>query len=754
MFGVSTSSFRRKSSRQPASLALACLAVFLLLLPLTLESPGLPVILKADAAAFYLSALSLVQDGDLVCEDTDVRRLFREYPASENLLLMGRGGEHPVYFGVPIVYPVVAAPFAALFGARGLILLNAALFLAMIWMGATYLRRYNGDSLALFFAASFFFLSTGFLYVFWPQAEVLLMACVMASFFWLDRGTGGFEPSTGTGSRRLVPYVAGSAAALAVASYSKPMLVVLALPALYFLAVTRAWKALVAYILSGLLSALALMGAANALTGEPWPYFAPRLATHLDSPVRFMERKVENRLERRVAPGGRDARRGSADQQIRRAVAKLQVTMVEIARDAAPEFLVGRHGGFLVYMPFAALAVFYFVSGGRRSVFRWLLLASAILSAILFVTIVRGNWLGGGGFVGNRYYTAVYPCFLFLVRKIRPPGGIVIGFAAAAVFLGPLIFTSRSAPSHQIHVRNRPFPHLPIEWSLERTLPGSQRVSRNGVIFRGRRDDFVARGDEIWIAGARTVEMFLLSAEPERDFIFDLRNLAPDNEIEVCLQSRCRTTIFGDVPPSGSVERLVFEGQTGARIPRSAATDEGFRYRLLVTSLWGERPRWRSATSRNFYLGAALTFLGSREQLETELYRVQWNSVGSPGPVQPGTWLEVPVVLRNTSQSPWPVVGATRVRIGYRWRAAGGGPELAREGRAELGKDPVGPSQEVRVELRIRAPEAPGSYLLELDLVRERVQWFSAADDDNVHRLEVEVVAPPLGRGLFPATNG
>ena len=66
MIGASTRSFRSRGSPRPSSLALGCLAVFLLLLPLTLESPGLPVILKADSAAFYLAALSLAQDGDLV----------------------------------------------------------------------------------------------------------------------------------------------------------------------------------------------------------------------------------------------------------------------------------------------------------------------------------------------------------------------------------------------------------------------------------------------------------------------------------------------------------------------------------------------------------------------------------------------------------------------------------------------------------------------------------------------------------------
>ena len=101
------------------------------------------------------------------------------------------------------------------------------------------------------------------------------------------------------------------------------------------------------------------------------------------------------------------------------------------------------------------------------------------------------------------------------------------------------------------------------------------------------------------------------------------------------------------------------------------------------------------------------------------------------------------MVVRNRSQSRWPAAGATRVRIGHRWREVEGGPVLAEGERAELGDQHVAPDREVRAALRIRAPEVAGTYLLELDLVRERVRWFSAADDANVYRLQIEVVDPP-----------
>ena len=180
----------RSPARRGPRLALVSLTLLVVLLPLTLTKPGLPVALKADEAAYYLSSLSLWHDGDLVCENEDARRLFREYAGTDNLILMSGGAGGQIYFGVPFVYPLLATPFVGLLGANGMVFLNAALLMAMVWMGAIYLRRDNEEPIATLFAAGFFSLSTAFVYVFWLQAEVFNMACVMAAFFLIERLVG------------------------------------------------------------------------------------------------------------------------------------------------------------------------------------------------------------------------------------------------------------------------------------------------------------------------------------------------------------------------------------------------------------------------------------------------------------------------------------------------------------------------------------------------------------------------------------
>ncbi|MEM7588043.1 MAG: hypothetical protein AAF560_31940 [Acidobacteriota bacterium] len=733
-----------RARRQPP-LGLICLTLFLLLLPLTLSKPGLPVWLKADEAAFYLAALSLWHDGDMMCEDRDAERLFREYSGTDNLLLMSKARGQATYFSVPVTYPLLAAPFVGWFGANGMVLLNAALLMGMVWLGWAHLRRYNSDGLALLFAASFFLLSTAFVYIFWLQAEVLNMACVMIACYLAARVA---EANSGAGlpARRWrcsvprVRYAAGAGVALAIAIYSKPMLIVLSLPMLYALFRARSWRGLGAFAAAGLLTVALLATVAHRLTEQVWPYFAPRIGISLVSPVDYVERRVAPRMPvqaRASAPLTR---------QVSQNVEQAWTTLPTMVLQSASEFLFGRHGGFVVYMPFAVVAVVFFLLAKRRGTFRWWILASGVLAAVLFLAMVRGQWLGGGGFVGNRYFTAVYPSFLFLVRSLRPSWLIAPAYAAAAVFLGPLLITPLGAlvnhPTLQAHARNQPFPHLPLEWSLARKIAGYRQWPVPGAQLYGRPDEIEQRGDELWVRGAKRVGMDLLSTDAERGFVIDVRNLAPNNTVEICVQRDCRRLEFDDVPVRGSKQRLTLDPQPGVAIPRSAWGGEVYRYALRITSEWGEQPRWRGSSKDGFYLGAALAFLGSPEELARELRKVTWLSVEAPPTLPAGATVGVPVVLRNASEHGWLNLGPTRVKLSYHWLSADGRLVTWAGRRTEL-PSPLAAGEQLAAQVVIDTPADVGSYELALDLIRERVGWFSALDIAQAYRIPVEVVAPP-----------
>ncbi|MFQ5350005.1 MAG: hypothetical protein ACE5EG_06155, partial [Thermoanaerobaculia bacterium] len=160
--------------------ALLWLGLTLVLFPLAISKPGLPTGLKSDEPAYYLAALSLARDGDLRFAPGEAERLFDEFPFQtvKNLILMTDDGWRTVYYGKPYIYSLFAAPFAGLFGANGMVSFNMLLLMAMVWMGASYLRRFNRDAVAVAYSAGFFILSSTFAYVFWLHPELFNMACV------------------------------------------------------------------------------------------------------------------------------------------------------------------------------------------------------------------------------------------------------------------------------------------------------------------------------------------------------------------------------------------------------------------------------------------------------------------------------------------------------------------------------------------------------------------------------------------------
>ena len=101
-------------------LVLLSLTLFLVLFPLAAGRPGQPSTLKADEPAYFLMAMSLIEDGDLRCELKDIQRAFDHYPylPLNNLILMTTDGWETVFFGKPYIYSLFAVPAAMLFGAN------------------------------------------------------------------------------------------------------------------------------------------------------------------------------------------------------------------------------------------------------------------------------------------------------------------------------------------------------------------------------------------------------------------------------------------------------------------------------------------------------------------------------------------------------------------------------------------------------------------------------------------------------------
>jgi hypothetical protein len=90
--------------------------------------------------------------------------------------------------------------------------------------------------------------------------------------------------------------------------------------------------------------------------------------------------------------------------------------------------------------------------------------------------------------------------------------------------------------------------------------------------------------------------------------------------------------------------------------------------------------------------------------------------------------------VENTGHATWPRSspdGFGLVRLGAHLVPAGGRPAVLDYGRADLSRDMARGATDV-LGIELKAPDEPGSYRVELDMVREGVAWFSSREPSMV----------------------
>ncbi len=817
----------RPTLHRTVSLPLACLFLVLLAFPLTLGKPGLPPNLKADESAYYLMALSLFHDRDLRLEVEDVDRVFHEYPygAVRNLIAMTDDGWNSAYFGKPYVYSLFAAPLAGPFGADGMIFFNMLLLVAMIWMGAQYLQRFNARPLSELFAAGFFLLANAAPYVFWLHPEVFNMASITACLYLAFTGASVAMPHEPR-DRRALLRAAASGAVLALAVYNKPMFALLGIAPLvaYLWPAHRgeeevsksgevgegseagesggdgaeSWRLggrrAVAWVLGAILGMALISGLAQLLTGHPSSYLGvSRQGVTVCEP---------GKIPAAIVPAETlaDTDDNSAAAREREAVAHSPTGnawswMFRVPRLIPGEFfenlsyfLWGRHTGLFLYMPFAVLAVIFFgrhrwqawrhrLEAPRRDPGRWALLAGLVAVALFFLLFIFFNWHGGGGFIGNRYYVSVYPAFLFLVTVIRPRWLLPVVCLFGGLFLAPLLITPFGSgvpePTLQAHVRNAPFRVFPLELSL-RNVPGYETTRIGDLRLRGRKDVFLPQGDEIWLHGSTRSEIHVLSPERLEQVTFELRSPAPNNEVRLWLGSPWWTQHYEYLhfTQAEQVARLQLEAGEPYRVRTVRLYDDAtgemslgkiYVYRLVVQSSTGRVRPWTrfyppnpcpyftydETRQENFLVGVGLAWLGQNVDLDADLYAVRWGQIDAPASVTVGQRFQLGTRVFNQSALPWPggkqAPGAARVKLSYRWLDPSG-EVVAGLGDGERTELPgtVEPGERVVVRQDVEAPTVTGSYLLEIDLVYERIAWFSQRNGGTTQRIPITVLPAEL----------
>jgi hypothetical protein len=402
-------------------------------------------------------AWSLARDHDLRFDAGDLARIRAEYPGGPQGVFLKRasGGltvdavagfpwvrrvradEPRLYYAKAFVHPLLAAPFVAVLGTRGLLLANALLLSLALALAFGVLRRRGlAPWSAAATAVAMFLLTAVPVYLAWPTPEILGLALV----------TGG-----------LAAWAAGrpllAAVLFGVAGYLKPPNVLMAAPLGLEPLLPRDGTPLLGPGFARRLGESARRGVVLALTAAS--LYGLNVAATGELNYQGGERKTfygrfpfdetgatfddsgtwmtTNQLGPLVA--GRDAEKVTVQSGPARNASEIRESFAW----NLGYFWVGRFGGVLAYFFPAVLALALFLVGGPRDRAGWLALAAIVLSVLAYLWIIPDNWYGGGGTVGNRYFLNLLPAFLFLVPVRRAWAVVAGGALAALVFLAPML---------------------------------------------------------------------------------------------------------------------------------------------------------------------------------------------------------------------------------------------------------------------------------------------------------------------------
>jgi len=757
--------------RRTIRLVLLCLALFLVVWPLTLARPGMPANLKADEPAYYLAARSLWEDHDLKCETRDLWRVTDEFLAEpNNLVLMSRDHWQTRYFGKPYFASLVAAPLVGLFGVNGYVALNMACLLLVAVLGYLHLRRSNGEAEAAVFSLGYFFVSASYAYVFWIEPEIAnLTAVALALFLSLHE----LDPRAGDGP--LARLLAGvfndrtrwlwAGLAIGAAVNSKPIHIIFLLPGAVAALSRRSWRNLAALAIGTVLSVGGIAAGQKILTGVWSPYVGvERQGFRVKDPTHLMAVGKEGEVSDYVA----DSTANDDDAAATAAVpappprAKAEAAPIKDNADWAwafklPElssermfldlrnYFIGRHAGVLVYFPFLAVALLLFVvDAGWRDPARAAVLVSIMGFILFFLIWVGFNYHGGVGFIGNRYFVGAYPAGLFLVGRLRPRLATLLGFLLGGLFLGTVVFAPLglqvNEPSLQVPARAKPFAYLPFDFNIAKMIPGYRGFSCGAVYFKGRRDRISNDGEWLTVEGAGDTDVFLSRLDERRKVAFLLRNYAPGNVVKLSVGRSQVEARFPDEPPPPGGQRQIVEldlGEPDLRFKEWFDKPWVYIWYLHIDPRVAAEPAWFGEDDGKL-VGVRVLYLGDKDVLERDVYGVRFVSAEVPAEVAPGAEFKVRVDVVNTSTTVWSGESGVRVRLAYRWYQADGTVAASVPYRTDFGKD-VAPGEEVQREMRIATPTRAGTYTLVIEPIYEGVRWFSEVSPDYRRSVPVRV---------------
>ena len=371
-------------------------------------------------------------------------------------------------YSKPILFPLLAAPFYAALGGKGLLVLNVAAAALALLVAAAALRRRERGELAVETMLLFAGASIVLPYLAWKMTESLQTALSLAGLALALGGELGRGPADSRAEGRADRWLARPAARYSGAvllgllvALREPNAAVAVVPVLAAAAGRRFGRAALLLATSAAAyAACALL--AIALTGTASPYKA--LRSTFDGTTGY------------PSAGPREAARFGRQQDLATSdLAVIPELEVRQTAYAALYFFVGRHAGLIAYFP-AALALLWALGRGSDRVGRSALVGFAAAAGFYLVWWPQ-NFFGGETCIGNRYLLAAYPCLLFAPRCLPSRRALGASWLLAAGFgLSAAVSIARTSaldPSSQNHAYAGLFRWLPYESRSPRRSTGA-----------------------------------------------------------------------------------------------------------------------------------------------------------------------------------------------------------------------------------------------------------------------------------------
>jgi hypothetical protein len=660
--------------------------------------------LRGDEGTYVAMAASLARDNDLAFGPADAAWAAR-VPGGVAVILERTG--QGIFYSKPILYPLLASPFFALFGARGLVVFNVLVLLVALLAARALLVRLGSRARATETLLTFVFAGTVATYLVWRMAESLqiaLAAAGLAMALAAERPTT--QPARGALERFLelrgAPWVGSFLLGLLV-GMREPHAVVALVPA-GAAALRRDGRRVASSTLAVAAGYLLVLAMTWGLTGAAFPYKAARSTFNATTGYPAGE-----------AAAGLMGRFENPDDLATSTLSLAPHWQPSVSVYSTLYFFVGRHSGLLAYLPFVLVLLVLALRRPDRVTLAAVSGFGAL--ALFFLVWWPANYFGGETFVGNRYILAACPALLLGLSRLPSRRALLVAWGIAAVSgvsaWVSVARTGESDPTSQSHAHAGLFRRLPYESTAS--------------AIDGRRDRYWS-GDFL-----RFVDSYA-RADP---WSFELRAGGPAAEIEVAATWAGAPTTWLVVADRPGATLVVSDWlrRRGYRLS-PAGTGSGGPVRVDLSPPWRFHAFWWSqgaiarARLMRFSIESAdgspvtarVRYLGRRPVPETFGREVEAPPL--PASVAAGGGATWHLRVTNRSGWTWTSTDPLTVQVGVRYLPLDG-PSTAPavEVRIPLAR-PVRPGETLEVDVPIDAPPAPGRYRVVVDLVLEDVAWF------------------------------